>query len=241
MARGVDGCAIFTADRERVSFLDDMARVEHDSNARIIAYCLMGNHFHFAIQVGPVKLGTIMQRVMTGHALRFNRNHKRTGHLFQARHQEALCLDDRYLANLIRYIHLNPVRAGLVSRPQDWPWSSFSGHEPLDESDVDADFDPWPATLDQKTELIRCLERDVPDLPAIGAVISGETGISVEELRSGARLRPVIAAKRLFAREAIKSGHPLNAISRWLNLTPSSITRYAQANTAITGKPDTIR
>jgi hypothetical protein len=69
----------------------------------------MGNHFHHAIQVSAVKLGAIMQRIMTGHALTFNRRNDRTGHLFQARHDACLCLTERYLANLIRYIHLNPL------------------------------------------------------------------------------------------------------------------------------------
>ncbi|MCR4295507.1 MAG: transposase, partial [Elusimicrobia bacterium] len=120
MAKGVDGRAIYTDDADRIGFLKSLNRIVNESGASVLAYCLMGNHFHLAIKVGAVPLSSVLQRILTSHALTFNIRHDRTGHLFQARYRSNLCLTDAYLTALIRYIHMNPVRAGLVSRPEDW-------------------------------------------------------------------------------------------------------------------------
>src|SRR6185503_15252840 len=95
-----------------------------EMSCTILAYCLMGNHFHLAMRVGNIPLSRIMHRMLTTYAMAFNFRHDRTGHLFQARYKAILCLDDAYLLGLVRYIHLNPVRAGLVPKPENWPWSS---------------------------------------------------------------------------------------------------------------------
>jgi putative transposase len=119
-----------------------MRRMEEEFSVRVIAYCLMGNHFHLAIQVGPVPLGSAMQHLLSSYCRYFNSRHERTGHLFGGRHKASICTHDRYLAALIRYIHMNPVRAGLVALPGDWPWSSYMPGETVG-SEV-LDFDPWP-------------------------------------------------------------------------------------------------
>ncbi len=92
----------------------------------IYAYCLMPNHFHLALKVSAVPLGSLMQRILTGYSITFNHRHDRTGHLFQARYKSIPCLEDRYLLSLINYIQMNPVRAGLVKSAADWSWSSRS-------------------------------------------------------------------------------------------------------------------
>ena len=226
MARGVDGCDIFTDDHDRTRFLNATYRSVKDSGAKILAYCLMGNHFHFAIKVAEPRLSVIIQRLLTGYVLYYNRRHARTGHLFQARYKAFICLNDRYLATLVRYIHMNPVKAGLVLRPEDWPWSSFRTCETQEGSDSDLiDFDPWPKETDC-SELLRANNGSNLDLDAIGADIALRSGVAVEHLRSGNRRRHVIEAKRILTREAVRNGHALGAIARWLGVTPSTMTRY---------------
>ena len=241
MARGVDGRDIFIDDVDRVAFHDGLIRLSRDLGADILAFCLMGNHFHIAIQIGPVALASIMQRLLTSYSLAFNRRHNRTGHLFQARYKAIVCRDERYLASLIRYIHLNPVRAGLVARAQDWRWSSIADGPITADAEADlGEFDPWPKDEGRKIDLMMRDHAEVRDIVDIGVRIASLTGIAIQELRSDTRRRPVVAAKRLLAQEALRGGHPPITIARWLNVTPSSMTRYARENTANTGKPDTI-
>jgi REP element-mobilizing transposase RayT len=229
MARGVDGCGIYIDDVDRNRFLSDLHRIISESGASLLAYCLMGNHFHLALKVSRIPLSILMHRILTGHAITFNHRHDRTGHLFQRRHEAKLCLTDAYLAALIRYIHLNPVRAGLVSKPEDWPWSSCRSH--LDAGLVPGEipplFDPWSDPPDHAPPiLIRGPVEDIPQLPFYADKISAVTRISVHELRSGSKRPDVVAARKSFASEAVSGGHRMSSIASWLGLAPSVLTRY---------------
>jgi REP element-mobilizing transposase RayT len=232
MARGVDGRDIYMDDHDRLRFLDGMRRIERETSAEIIAYCLMGNHFHLAIKVAIVPLSFIMQRMESGYCSGFNRRHGRTGHLFQARYKAFICLTDRYFAGLIPYIHMNPVRAGLVASPQDWPWSSY---KPTTHGEVvDPEFNPWPeGTLD--IDLTRSPIAEPADLDAIGAAAASSAGVSSALLRGSCRKRGVVAARRQFVGEVIRLGGTQVAAAKWLNSTRSSVSRYARENTATTG------
>lgn len=239
MARGVDGRAIFIDDSDRTAFVNALNRCVGDAGAVILAYCLMGNHFHLAIKVGEVPLSSIIQRLLTGYSMTFNRRHERTGHLFQARYKAVICFENRYLTTLISYIHMNPVRAGIVSRPQDWPWSSYDDRESLSDSDLHG-FDPWPKAAAYESELFRNVDESKQAIADIGADIALRTGVSVELLRSGNRRRFVIEAKRLLTREAIRNGHALGAVAKWLRVAPSTMTRYFGESNTKSGRPDTF-
>ena len=100
---------------------------------RIHAFCLMTTHTHLAIQVGDIPLARIMQNVGFRYTQFINHKYQRTGHLFQGRYKALLIDADSYLLELIRYIHLNPVRAAMVRSPEEYPWSShpyYSGDSP---------------------------------------------------------------------------------------------------------------
>jgi REP element-mobilizing transposase RayT len=230
MSRGVDGRAIFADDRDRSRFLDGMRRIELQTGSEVIAYCLMGNHYHLAIKVRSTPLGAVIQRMESGYCAAFNRRNGRTGHLFQARYEAKICLNELYLATVIHYIHQNPVRAKLVAAAGDWPWSSFKPGEPVYDL---TGFDPWekPAA----GALLRGSPSGTADLEAIGASTAAWTGIDLEALRSECRGRAVVAARRLFVQAAIREGSTLIAAAKWLNTTKSSVSRYAQDNTATTG------
>ena len=98
----------------------------------LYAYCLMTNHIHLLIERMTDDVGRVMHRLLTGYSQYYNRKYRRTGHLFQGRHRAILCQSDAYLAELVRYIHLNPIRAKMVELPQDYPFSSHRAYMGLD-------------------------------------------------------------------------------------------------------------
>lgn len=226
MSRGVNGQDIYCDEVDRRAFLGAMERRVSESGADILAYCLMGNHFHLAIKVSETPLSAIMQRLLTGYCMVFNLRHDRQGHLFQARHNAKICLRERYLRTVIRYILMNPVRAGLVCRPQDWPWSSCPREGISDDPEIDlTGFNPWSKD-DVGCELLRADPVERKSISAIGAEVALRAGVSVELLRSGNRGFSVIEAKRALTREAVLNGHALRAVADWLHVAPSTMTRY---------------
>ena len=128
VTRGVNRQNIFEADLERKVFLGwaQEAFVRHD--VRLLSYCLMSNHIHLLVAVGRVPVGRAMHDLLTRYSLLFNARYERVGHLFQNRFNARAVRDLRYLINTAAYIHLNPVRASLAGRPEDWEWS---GHREL--------------------------------------------------------------------------------------------------------------
>lgn len=228
-SRGVNRQSIFADDQDRRAFLEGLKKVCDDASADLLAYCLMGNHFHFSIKVGAVPLSVIMQRLETSYCLRFNYRHARTGHLFQARYKSRICLTEAYLRTVIQYIVMNPVRAGLASKPEDWPWSSLGG-KPMTEAIQDDlnDFDPWADEPDGKVDLLRRAGIPALSLEEIAAL----TGVDPIVLRSVDKSRPVVHAKRLFALAALKDGHSGNAVARWLKVDAAAVSRYRRSKIA---------
>ena len=96
--------------------------------AKIHAYCLMSNHFHLLLETPQGNLSEIMQHINGAYTTYFNVKRKRVGHLFQGRFKAILVEADEYAAELSRYIHLNPIRAGMVSKPEEHPWSSYHAY-----------------------------------------------------------------------------------------------------------------
>lgn len=94
----------------------------------VYAWALMSNHFHLLIRPAEIHLSTLMQRLMTAHAVNFNKRHKRTGHLFQNRYKSIVVEEDAYFLELVRYIHLNPIRAGIVSGLSALDKYRYGGH-----------------------------------------------------------------------------------------------------------------
>lgn len=203
-----------------------MRRYEREMGAQVLAYCLMGNHFHLVVKVAASTLSAFMQRLSGSYGAGFNRRHDRVGHLFESRYKDKLCLDDRYLLALIHYIHMNPVRAGLVSAPEEWPWSSF---KPTDGELPDLDgFEPWNSA-DQILDLKRT-PSDVQSLDRLGEATFARTGVTIQQLRSfGKRDSLTIAARQKFVLEAVFNGHSLASAARWLQTSRSTVSRYTLA------------
>lgn len=128
ISRGNAGQTTFLDDSDYDFFLRSVLKVRALTRFRLLAYCLMRNHFHLLIEVADVPLWTIMQRILTRYSRRFNDRHERHGHVFQGRYKAFLCARDAYLLRIIRYIHLNPVRAECVADPGLYQWSSHTAY-----------------------------------------------------------------------------------------------------------------
>ena len=131
MLRGIERGLIFHDDRDRAYFVGRLQEILPESEMRCFAWALMPNHIHLAVQTGVVPLPRVMARLNTGYAQAFNRRHDRIGYLFQNRYKSVPVADDRYFLALVRYIHLNPMRAGLVSSLYELARYPWAGHAPL--------------------------------------------------------------------------------------------------------------
>lgn len=127
-SRGDDRRDVFKSRRDREQFLDYLASATLRHGAVIHAYCLMNNHYHLFLETPAGNLPEIMHHINGAYTTYANVKRKRSGHLFQGRYKAILVEADEYAAELSRYIHLNPVRAGAVSRPEDYAWSSYGGY-----------------------------------------------------------------------------------------------------------------
>jgi REP element-mobilizing transposase RayT len=234
MARGVDGREIFSDDRDRDLFIKALTELKAEAGFSLLAYCLMGNHFHLAIKIGQIPLSNVIQRLLTRYALTFNARHDRSGHLFQARYKAILCVNESYLLRLVEYIHANPVRSGQATDPKSWPWSSArvyaEGHRselinPVDLPTVlgfeDEAFDPWPAA--RTPALLRIPRAPETTLELLAESVSTALRVPVAGIRSGRRRPEIVSARRTFVTECLRNGRSLSEIGRWLNCTPAAV------------------
>ncbi len=135
MVRGIEGRALFRDEVDRAAFLDRVAGlvVQHDVTA--YAWALLPNHAHLLLRTGSTPLARVMRRLLTAYAGGFNRRHRRHGHLFQNRYKSIVVEEEAYFLELVRYIHLNPLRARVVADAaalHRYPWSGHSallGHQ----------------------------------------------------------------------------------------------------------------
>jgi putative transposase len=114
IARGNERRKIFEDKKDCEEFLIRLGDILSGAETSCYAWAIIPNHFHLFLRTGTIPIATIMRRLLTGHAMYFNRRHRRYGHLFQNRYKSILCQEDPYFQELVRYIHLNPLRANLV-------------------------------------------------------------------------------------------------------------------------------
>lgn len=142
MVRGIERAAIFRGDTDRADFLARLAHLVTEGAWTVHAWALLPNHAHLLVRTAGAPLAVGMRRLLTGYVVNFNRRHHRVGHLFQNRYRSIVVEEEPYLQELVRYIHLNPVRAGVVPglRALDrYPWA---GHSAL----LGTVARPWQAT-----------------------------------------------------------------------------------------------
>jgi REP element-mobilizing transposase RayT len=131
IVRGIERRKIFRSDGDRRGFIDRLENLITETGIQCLAWALIPNHIHLLLRSSEVPIARVMQRLLTGYAVSFNRKYRRHGQLFQNRYKSILCQEDRYLKELVRYIHLNPLRARLVESMNQLDAFPWSGHSAL--------------------------------------------------------------------------------------------------------------
>lgn len=128
IVRGIERRKIFRSDYDRQNFLNRLSILIPETCTDCFAWSLLPNHLHLLLRTGTTPIAVLMRRLLTGYAGWFNRKYKRHGHLFQNRYKSFLCQEDPYLMELVRYIHLNPLRAGIVADMKELDQHTWCGH-----------------------------------------------------------------------------------------------------------------
>ncbi len=131
IVRGIERRRIFSDDQDRDNFVERLGDIVTETQTGCLAWALLPNHAHILLRTGQTPLATVMRRLLTGYAVSHNRRHRRQGHLFQNRYKSILCQEDTYLMELVRYIHLNPLRAKIVKTLTESDKYPYSGHSAL--------------------------------------------------------------------------------------------------------------
>jgi REP element-mobilizing transposase RayT len=128
ICRGFERRAVFRSDEDREDFINRLSRIVTETKTACYAWALIPNHFHLLLRNCGTPITTTMRRLLTGYAVSFNRRHNRKGRLFRNRYKSILCQEERYLMELVRHIHLNPLRAGVVSNLDMLDRYPYCGH-----------------------------------------------------------------------------------------------------------------
>jgi len=220
---------------------------------RVYGYVLMDNHYHMIIQTLDKKLQEIMHQINNKYSKYFNGKYKRIGHVFQGRYKAVLVQDERYMLKLLRYVHQNPVRAGICKKVEDYKWSSdiyyrknIKGivntgvvYEMIDKN-IDSAIDKYKEFMDElevenysklgaigdESYRIMCLSRREEKQRKGLDEILAETGVSTENynlIKSGSRKRRLTKYKIQFIQAAIRERYTYSEIGRFIGMTDSGI------------------
>jgi putative transposase len=131
--RGINKQRIFEDEEDYFFFLEKLSTYQVKSKYEIYAYCLMSNHIHLLLKEGHEDLGISFRRIGSSYVSWYNWKYNRVGHLFQDRYKSEAVETDSYLLTVLRYIHQNPINAGIVKKIQEYPWSSYReySHKPV--------------------------------------------------------------------------------------------------------------
>jgi REP element-mobilizing transposase RayT len=131
MIRGIERRKIFNDDKDRENLIERLSILLPETKTQCYAWSFLSNHAHFLLRSGSAGIAALMRRLLTGYAVSYNRRHKRHGQLFQNRYKSIICQEDSYLLELVRYIHLNPLRAKVVVDLKELDSYSYCGHSVL--------------------------------------------------------------------------------------------------------------
>ena len=182
IARGNDRQNIFHSREDQQKFISLLEKAKSKLGFYLYSYCLMTNHLHLLIERRSETIGRTMQRVLTGYSQYYNKRYHKVGHVFQGRHKSILCQSDPYLTKLVRYIHLNPVKANMVASADEYEFSShraYLGIEPYGVVDVDPvlrRFGPQKKRAHERYAAFMLAAIDEPD-DDIAAFYAGQGGI----------------------------------------------------------------
>lgn len=172
--RGINRQTIFEDEEDAVKFLETLQKYKETSGYKIYAYCLMGNHVHLLLKEEKEELGIIMRRIGASYVYWYNWKYQRCGHLFQDRYKSEAVEDDRYFLSVLRYIHRNPLKAGIVKDIGAYKWSSYSEYMEKNEM-IDTDF-AFKMFDDDR-------EKAIGSFTEFHKIISDDTCLDIDESR----------------------------------------------------------
>jgi putative transposase len=212
MHRGNTGMDIFKGEGDRETFLEYIGKAVERYGIKVHTYCLMNTHYHLLIETPRSNLSQTIKWINVSYSIYFNRKRKRFGHLFQGRFKSVLVEADEYLKHLSRYIHLNPVRAGMVEHCKDYPWSSYralSGYEKSPEwletiwmlSIFGEDRDIAKKRYRDFVESVENEKVNNPSDNAVGGIVLGRTDfvewVKSEIIKKGPKSKEISQLRRL--------------------------------------------
>lgn len=139
MVRDINKSNIFEDEQDRARFLERLGQTVIEGKSTVYAWVLMSNHVHILFKSGGDGISAVMRKLLTWYAVYFNRRQRRTGHLFENRYKSILCDEENYLLALVRYIHLNPIRASIIRTLEELDHYPWSGHQAI----IDKAKHPW--------------------------------------------------------------------------------------------------
>lgn len=253
MARCVPGLGIFERECDKQRFLAEIACSIRKYVVELYAYCVMSNHFHLLLCTNTVKIGTVMQTPLARIAQRWNWEYGRKGPVYDDRFKSIAITSERYFLNVARYIEYNPVKAGIVQRPEDYPWSSARayladegdsltsterllgnlsiGDDPMEYAAWLRSPEPaaWPHSGEPEWSGSRQTEpapRPISEgLFTLAGGTAARCGMTMSELLSKAKRPVLVRARRQLISEAASVGHSGAEIARLLGCDKSLVSR----------------
>lgn len=252
MARGNRKQDVFQDDDDYRTYLRLVKKYSQRYGVEVHGYVFMPNHVHFLLRVGDVPLAKFMQGVQQSYTQIYNQRHDQVGHLFQGRFKSLLVDKDPYLLELIRYIHLNPVKAGLVNDPRKYRWSSqwhyFHNREEewvrtgfvksilaqyggtvIDDYQLVPDALPGydePGPRDNARRHLPSTVTPKLDLETLLTAVAEFIGVAPQLMYSSGRFKQALEARRLFVYAACRWGrYSLAEVAGFLNRTESTVSK----------------
>lgn len=251
--RGNNREYIFEKEEDKESLIKDIFSKKMDLNFKLIGYVIMDNHFHILLQVGEKPLQSIMHRINSKYSKYYNRKCGRSGHVYGERYKAILVQNESYLLVLLRYMHQNPIRAGICSKVEEYRWSSDSYYRTEKDAGIDIDIifgtlsGDREIALKQYKEFMKEIDEnnynegqriggEAFDLIAVPRVqvkerkrldeILMETGVSMEEyqqIKIGSRRRSLTSYKISYAKKAQELNYTLKEIGSNIKLSDAAI------------------
>lgn len=258
-SRGNNKGLIFLDDQDYRAFLRLLKAAKGKLKFKLYAYALMPNHFHLVVRVAEAPVSDLMQRLLGGYARYFNRRYERVGHVFQGRFHLKHCTTDSYLTSLVRYIHLNPVRAGLSLDAEGWPWSGHRGYvRPGSDPLLDSGFvlgllasdeaaavqkyieyvqgpSPRPDFLASASPVLAPVEIEAVEasltLVRMADIAASKAGVSFQQVCGKSKVRILSDVRKNIIRRAVGAGFSNVELARFLHRSESVIARLADRPT----------